>query len=108
MVWQWYERQLERAENDPDVLRRLGLAHLFILFISMLVIVALIVIACLFITTSARRVGFARAEIRANERGEVVGVTADRRLSWDCIMQWRVVDLGRRDVAGVWSAHKSE
>jgi hypothetical protein len=55
------ERRLERSENDPDALRRLGLAHLFILFISMLVIVALIVIASLFITTSARRAGFARA-----------------------------------------------
>ena len=99
MVWQWYERQLERAENDPDVLRRLGLAHLFILFISMLVIVALIVIASLFITTSARRAGFARAEFRANKRGKVVGVTSATCLSWDCIMLWLLVDLGRRDVA---------
>ena len=48
MVWQWFERQLERAENDPDALRPLGLEHLLILFISMLVIVALIVIASLF------------------------------------------------------------
>ena len=61
MVWQWYERLLKRAENDPDALRRLGLAHLFILFISMAVLVVLIVIASLFITTSVRRAGFARA-----------------------------------------------
>ena len=61
MVWQWYERLLKRAENDPDALRRLGLAHLFILFIAMVVVVALIVIASLFITTPARPAGFARA-----------------------------------------------
>jgi hypothetical protein len=77
MAWQWYERRLERSENDPDALRRLGLAHLFILFISMLVIVALIVIASLFITTSARRAGFARAVFYANERGKAVGLRID-------------------------------
>jgi hypothetical protein len=47
------------------------------LFISMLVIVALIVIASLFITTSARRAGFARAVFYANERGKAVGLRID-------------------------------
>ena len=61
MAWQWYERRLERAENDPDAMRRLGLTHLFMLFIAKMVLVALIVIASLFITTSARRAGSARA-----------------------------------------------
>jgi hypothetical protein len=65
-------------QGEPDALRRLGLAHLFILFISMLVIVAPIVIASLFTTTSARRAGFARAECYVNERGKAVGVTAAR------------------------------